>query len=168
MTTLNRRLQLAILNRKKSRNFLQKGFTLVELMVVIVIVGILSGVALPNFLSQSVKAKATECNAKAGAILSQVGSEHVVDKAKAAALLNSEIALANLNTDNCNFANASLTAPLYGINATGKTGGEIEGKYAAKACVHADSSKRELKYETGAEVVLNDVADLTKCTFTAT
>ncbi len=62
MTTLNRRLQLAILNRKKSRNFLQKGFTLVELMVVIVIVGILSGVALPNFLSQTEKAKATEAS----------------------------------------------------------------------------------------------------------
>ena len=45
MTTLNSRLQLAILNRKKSRNALEKGFTLVELMIVIVIVGILSAVA---------------------------------------------------------------------------------------------------------------------------
>jgi type IV pilus assembly protein PilA len=39
---------------------LQKGFTLVELMIVIVIVGILSAVALPNFLNQTSKAKATE------------------------------------------------------------------------------------------------------------
>ncbi|QNJ06682.1 type IV pilin PilA [Synechococcus sp. MEDNS5] len=60
MTTLNSRLQLALLNRKKSRNLLEKGFTLVELMIVIVIVGILSAVALPNFLSQTSKAKATE------------------------------------------------------------------------------------------------------------
>ena len=42
MTSLNSKLQLALLNRKKGRNLLEKGFTLVELMVVIVIVGILS------------------------------------------------------------------------------------------------------------------------------
>ena len=40
MTTLNNRLQLALLNRRNSKNVLEKGFTLVELMIVIVIVGI--------------------------------------------------------------------------------------------------------------------------------
>lgn len=39
-----------MLNRKKGRNLIEKGFTLVELMIVIVIVGVLSAVALPNFL----------------------------------------------------------------------------------------------------------------------
>ena len=58
MTTLNSRLQLALLNRKKGRNLLEKGFTLVELMIVIVIVGILSAVALPNFLGTRNKADA--------------------------------------------------------------------------------------------------------------
>lgn len=58
MTTLNSRLQLSLLNRKKGRNLLEKGFTLVELMIVIVIVGILSAVALPNFLGTRNKADA--------------------------------------------------------------------------------------------------------------
>jgi type IV pilus assembly protein PilA len=75
-TTLNSNLQLALLKRKKSKNALEKGFTLVELMIVIVIVGILSAVALPNFLNQTGKAKATEAQTKISAALKSVGAEY--------------------------------------------------------------------------------------------
>ena len=76
MTTLNNRLQLALLNRKKGQNALEKGFTLVELMIVIVIVGILSAVALPNFLSQTEKAKGTEATSKVSALLKESHAEY--------------------------------------------------------------------------------------------
>ena len=55
---LNSQLQLALLNRKKGRNALEKGFTLVELMIVIIIVGVLSSVALPNLLGNRDRAAA--------------------------------------------------------------------------------------------------------------
>ena len=57
MTTLNSRLQLALIKRKKSKNALQKGFTLVELLIVVVILGVLSSIALPAFLNQTDKAR---------------------------------------------------------------------------------------------------------------
>ena len=63
MTTLNSRLQLALIKRKKSKNALQKGFTLVELLIVVVILGVLSSVALPAFLNQTDKARLSAARA---------------------------------------------------------------------------------------------------------
>ena len=78
-SALRPQLQASLLQKLNAtsagkKNLLQKGFTLVELMIVIVIVGILSAVALPNFLSQSSKAKVTEPLGKASAALKQAQS----------------------------------------------------------------------------------------------
>jgi type IV pilus assembly protein PilA len=53
------------LNKKKA----DKGFTLVELLVVIVIIGILTAIALPSFLNQTAKAKQAEAKQNVSTVL---------------------------------------------------------------------------------------------------
>lgn len=65
MTTLQRTL----IQRLGKRATKKTGFTLVELLIVVVILGVLSGVALPNFLAQRDRAKVGAANAASAALI---------------------------------------------------------------------------------------------------
>jgi type IV pilus assembly protein PilA len=150
MSAMNSRLQLAILNCKKERNLVGKGFTLVELMIVIVIVGILSAVALPNFLNQTDKAKATEAKTNSSSIIKsvQVGylEGSVTDNASAC---STDWTPADDKTKfnyDCVLTDATSSAPAYLlVTATGNTaakGGDasIAGK-KLNSCLNLGTGK---------------------------
>ena len=143
MTSLNSKLQLALINRKKGRNLLEKGFTLVELMIVIVIVGVLSAVALPNFLNQTAKAKATECTTKGGNIMGLVAAEALQSETAGNDALTALVTEANTNSDLCTFTSGGAAASnKYTLTATGKTGSDLAGKYDGAFCVDYATGKK--------------------------
>jgi type IV pilus assembly protein PilA len=151
-STLRPQLQTALIRHldqkaNKKKSLLHKGFTLVELMIVIVIVGILSAVALPNFLNQTTKAKGTECTTKAGGILSQVAGEAQSDKTTADALGLQLAADETTNSKFCTFTYTAMAATsTANITAAGK--GDIATKYEGKGCVNIDTAKRDFKATT--------------------
>ncbi len=56
------------INQNKNINKLGQGFTLIELLVTIIIIGVLSAIALPSFLSQVGKARESEAKNNLGTL----------------------------------------------------------------------------------------------------
>jgi type IV pilus assembly protein PilA len=111
----------------------RKGFTLIELMIVVAIVGILAAIAIPMYNVQRVKAKLTEGTRAASSVASAVGEYYqdhdnnwppdlsgvsAIDNTLGVAFATnryiSNIAVAN--------ANGAITVTFKGTNTTGVDG----------------------------------------------
>ncbi|WP_330848559.1 pilin [Synechococcus sp. BS55D] len=124
MTPTTSRVQKALINRNEKRHLFAKGFTLAELMIVIVIVGILSAVALPTFLSQTKKAAATEAKQQASNIFKQTHAYILENGSLGTLSLNCSTYAGTLTTieDGAKFSYACTgTEEAFTITATGDT-----------------------------------------------
>ena len=92
----------------------QKGFTLIELMIVVAIIGILAAIALPAYQDYTIRAKVTEAIGMASAA-----------KLAVAETAASQGGLANVTVANSGYlytANASTTSYVASIDITPATG----------------------------------------------
>ena len=122
MTSLQAKLTQDLAKRlSKKTGLIQQGFTLVELLIVVVIVGILSTVALPQFFSQTKKAAATEGTQQASSIAKQAAAYYLEQGTLGTVDADCSDYAGTILDTNTNFTySCSGTKTAFVVTATGK------------------------------------------------
>ncbi|PHR29000.1 MAG: hypothetical protein COA36_04790 [Desulfotalea sp.] len=110
---------------KKVQN--KEGFTLVELMIVVAIIGILAAIAIPNFLAYQMKSKSAEAKTNMGAIKTSL----IAYAAERDEYLTAPSTPAGANADATGKKAAWVATPGVGLTALGfAPSGDVYYRYA--------------------------------------
>ena len=97
----------------------QKGFTLVELMIVVVIVGILASIGIPAYGSYVLRGKLTEASTELAAMRVKLEQYYQDNRTYAGACAGGTVAPLPAGTKYFTYSCPTLTASAFTVNATG-------------------------------------------------